>query len=178
MSDSNNDYTNLIIFITLGLPLLGSYASLKTNSKKQLKSLWSNRGQNNITKYGLANFFYISMFLAALSGIYLFYYLTWSLSTDSKIFGYKYENDGKYFIYTALCILIGFSILWLPSFYYNNNNLIKFVLFIVAIGAVLLMASISSIENPNDQTKVAIASCAYMAFHTFVLDFIIWSGSI
>ena len=191
MNNKVSDFIPLIIFVSLGLPLLLSYYALSLQPKSVTNSFWSNNGKNKINKYGLYYFYVLSMLLAATAGAYLFYYLTWGNNfkgmTEKKIFGYDYQKEGKYFIYVSLLVLIGFSLLWIPSFYMENKRsgfltlLPILTLFLVGAGAGLLMASIASEFKPksaSNDDKGALASAVYLFFHTFVLDFIIWTGLI
>ena len=178
-----SDYTPLIIYMSLGIPIVTTYALIPQQSSKYIKDLWSNRGKNN-TK-GYEKIYTLSIILSAIAGLYMFYYLTWGNNgkgmTTKKIFNKNYKNEGKYHLYTALLVALGFSLLWIPAFNTKNNMLTKLVLFFVSCGFILLMATIASTWSSGPRTvtnedKVALASATYLVFHTFVLDFILWTG--
>ena len=96
---------------------------------------------------------------------------------QERIFGLDYEEGGKYFIYVGYLLLLGFSLLWIPSFRLQNS-LSTIVLFIVGTGAVLIMATIASTRLQSDEDKVALAASIYLAFHTCILDGLLWTGSV
>lgn len=179
---NNADYTPLCIYTTLGIPLILSYISLYQQPKSVINNFWSNNNQNNIKKYGIYYLYTISIILSAISGIYLLYYLTNGM-TNKKIFGMNYKDNGKYVVYVALLLFIGFSLVWIPSFYmydkktFLSKYLLGFVLFMVSVGAGLLLATIISASSKiTNDAKIAILASSYLTFHTFILDFIVWNG--
>ena len=165
----NQDYTNLIIFATLGIPVLGTYSTLFNKNKSEIDKLWTNNGSNILRIRPKMRYLYmISIFICMICSLYLIYYLTDEIS-NKKIFDQDYWNGGRYTIYTALCLMVGFSILWVP--FIKNWYICTGVLFIASLGAILL-----SIKDIDDKDIVAIIFSAYLAFHMFFLDFLIWTG--
>lgn len=103
--------------------------------------------------------------ISYLFGIYLIYYLT---ITE------KEKTDGI-LIYTGSILLLFFSTLWaFKPFYYN-----KFVLFMVFIGALLLLSGIciNDNEEPEDPFKIsAIVAVVILCIQTGLFDGLIWTG--
>ncbi len=178
------EYTILSMYLTLGIPLLFSYYLLSTRSNKVLNNFWSNHGRIKwLKKYDSVarKTFAVSMIVAAIAGVYLLYYFTWGNNgngaTDSKIFGIEYEQGGKYFIYVGFLLLLGFSLLWIPTFRLADN-LSTLVLFIAGAGAVVIMAALASTDLQTDEDKAALAAAVYVAFHTCILDGLLWTGTV
>lgn len=166
--------TNLCIFITLGLPLLICYYNIMFLNKKDQENLWTNNGKN-IVKYGskLRLFYKFSIIFSTIAGLYLMYYLTYKINTKS-IFSFYYNSYGHLFIEISLLVFIGFSLLWLPAFYSRIIS-IKFVLFMVSMGSLLLFLSLLSIEKTDSYDYVAIFCAGLLFFQHFFMDFLIWS---
>lgn len=162
--------TTLTIFLVLGLILLITYSYIFRLNKTEYEALWTNNGTNKITNNNnLRTFNKISIFLATISGIFLLYYLT---TTNINIFDLNTE-DSNYTINTILLILIGFSILWIPSFYINFINT-KFILFMVALASIILFISLLTIHRKNNIDNIAIVASFIIMFQTFVMDLILW----
>jgi hypothetical protein len=188
---SCEDYTVFIMYLILGLPILASYWGLSKQSTKTIGDFWSNQGRVKWLNNPMARkLFMVSFLIAALSGIYLFYYFTWGNDKngvcDKKIFGLDYEDGGKYFIYVAYLLIFVFSLLWIPSFKISTKmfgNLSTLVLYIVSAGSILLLSSLISMYTDDNNSvtaedKVAMAAVGYFAFHTVILDGMLWTGSI
>jgi hypothetical protein len=72
----NNDYTYLVLFGTLGIPLLLQYAQLTFRSKKIREEFWTNRNKNKIKLFPqLKKFYYFSIIMSFIVSIFLIYYL-------------------------------------------------------------------------------------------------------
>lgn len=178
------EYTILSMYLTLGLPLMVSYYLLSTRSRQVINNFWSNHGRIKwLKKHDAAarKVYIASMLIAAVAGIYMLYYFTWGNNgngaTERKIFGVDYEQGGKYFIYVGFLLLLGFSLLWIPTFRLADK-LSTLVLFIVGAGAIVIMASLASTSLQTDEDKVALASAVYMVFHTCILDGLLWTGTV
>lgn len=168
-----NDYATLAMFIILGSVLMVTYYFCYKTSNKI--DYWTNNGKNilkNDKRYIQA---YTGMIIiAGLSGLYLMYYLTCEIPTK-KIFGKSYDEI-KNIIYVGVLLLIGFSILWVPSIIVNETRITNICLFIVAIGAVIILSSVSSVNNKNAKDNVAIFASIILVIQTLILDFLIWSS--
>lgn len=151
-----NDQVPFLIYSILGIPLLLQYYSLGMN--EDLNKLWTNNGQNYYrgpNKDLLINLHTVSLVLALICGLYVLYFLT-----------YTTDKLNKPLIYSGLLFFIGWSLLWIPTLYSNVN---KLVLFGVGLGALLLTIGVKDIGG------LPLIACAFLFFHTFVIDFMIWS---
>ena len=177
------------LFVFIGIPLLIQYFSVFFKKPEEINNLWSNNGSNIITnKQWLKSLYKFSIILSVLAGLYIFGYLA------SDNYAYDYDT-----IFTGLLFLLFFSFLWLPSFYSGYKKLNTFILLIVSLGALLIFIGIvskhgynnTSIDNVEQITEGQITEgqinhdvvfsfagffAFYLFFHTFVFDFVIWSG--
>jgi hypothetical protein len=172
------DFTYLCIYITLGLPLLISYSFIGYLNKNEYENLWTNNGTNILVNKNVRSFNIFTIFLASLAGLYLLYYFTTKNIEDIKIS--TMSIDVKYIIFIGLLILLGFSLLWLPSFYLMSSKITSSVLFMVSVGSMLLVGSVCYILSKNKLVSnydILSAIAVFMLlFQTFVMDFLIWSG--
>jgi hypothetical protein len=158
------DYTPLVLYTILGTPLLGSYYWLYRSGLG--KKYWPNENKNAAVNHKYL--YIISGMVASIAGVYLLWYLTEQLPKK------EYYENIRYLIYTGLCLLLCFSLLWIPTLGIKYINTI--VLIIVAIGAIILFSVLCSNKDLNDYDKTAIAMAFFLMFHTSVLDATLWSG--
>jgi len=164
MNNDGNDYIILSIYLVFGILINAGYGKMIYDGNSS--ELWSNKGTNRIMNNEVLKNFYIFMIIISyLFGIYLIYYLT---ITE------KEKTDGI-LIYTGSILLLFFSTLWaFKPFYYN-----KFVLFMVFIGALLLLSGIciNDNEEPEDPFKIsAIVAVVILCIQTGLFDGLIWTG--
>lgn len=149
-----NDSLPLLIYTILGIPLLVQYYSL--GSSESLDKLWTNNFTNiYTTKKSFIDLHALSLLISLISGLYLLYFLTY---TNKKL--------NKLIIYSGLLLFIGWSLLWVPTLYTKINQI---VLLGVAIGAFLLTIGTYEVGG------YALMASSFLFFHTFFLDFLIWS---
>lgn len=156
------DYTILLIYIILGIPLIFSYLFLAMQPKHIIDKFWKYKSSS------VRNIYSISIFLCFVSGLYLLYYFTYYDLSKKLIFNHQYDSSGKYYFYVGFLLFIGLSLLWIPTINYPIIN--KIILLFVSLGSFLI--TISLICN-NFDTLVIIASI-YLTFHTFILDFLFY----
>ncbi len=171
----DSDYTTLSMFIILGIVLIVTYYFCYKTSDKI--NYWTNNNKNILKhneKYVHAYTFMI--IISILAGLYLMYYLSFEIP-NKTIFNIEYSKS-KYIIHIGVLLLIGFSILWVPSIITKQSFVTNIGLFIAAIGAIILLASLISIENKNTKDSVAIAMITILVIQTFFLDFLIWTNLI
>lgn len=169
------DHTTLSMFVILGAVLMVTYYFCYKTSDRI--NYWTNNGKNIIRedkRYVQA--YTIMVILAGIAGIYLMYYLSFEI-VNKKVFDKSYE-ESKHIIYTGVLLLIGFSILWVPSIIARETFITNVSLFIVAIGAVIILSAICSVNNKNIKDNAAIAMAVILVFQTFFLDFLIWTNLI
>ncbi len=173
-SESKIEFTNLLIFVILGIPLLAQYASYFSMTDYDKNSLWTNNGTNLITNFPELKIPYmIMMFLSFIAGFYIVYYLVFRIQ-NKQIFGKDY-NTSKYIIYTSILLLVGFSLLWMPSFYLYSKATTSIILFTVSCSSIILLASLASFKIFEIEDIAAISAASILLFQHFFLDFIIWS---
>lgn len=153
------DVNILIIYILLGLPLLIQYYNIEKSNK-----LLTNNGSNLLKKYkNMKNIYLCSILISAIAGLYLLNYFMNEI---------EYKNEEYHsMIYASLIILIGYSLLWIPTLYTKIN---KFVLFCVSIGPLLMIITLILNGLDRDIDKIALFMSIYLFFHTFFLDFLVW----
>jgi hypothetical protein len=156
------DYKILSLYIVLGTLVMIGYAGLyKINSEQ----LWTNKGTNRVTKNSLLRSIYKCMILLSfLSGLYIVYYVS-----SREIF----DEISNKLVYIGSLLFLSFSIIWsMRPFFYS-----RYILLVVAIGAILLLAGIVS-DNDHDQTlnhDLAIVASCILVIQTFVFDFFLWN---
>ncbi len=179
---NNNNYVPLILYSILGLPLLVMYGLI---IPKDFPVLWSNNYFNNI-KQRTKIIYMISMIISTISALYVLWYLTKNLN--------EFQETNKYLVIASLTIILGFSLLWLPSFYFNNQKLTKLILFIISISALVLFGTIlresdlresdlresdlRGSKKPYEENCIIIGTSFYLFFHLFFFDFLLWTGII
>lgn len=165
----------LSIFIVLGLCLIVQYGLLMTQDSKTLDNFWSNNGRNDILNNKVSKKAYSgSIFVCLISGLFLFYYLSFEIDTLSV--------DIQNGIVVCIMCAIGFSLMWIPLFFLGNYILMTTFLFLVAASFIALLALLINIETDKKKSinkvlnKIAIVCVAYLACHTLIADAIVWSG--
>lgn len=168
-----SDYTTLSMFIILGIVLMITYYFCYKTSDKI--NYWTNNNKN-ILKHNdnYIRAYKFMIIVATLAGLYLMYYLSFEIP-NKTIFNIPYSKS-KYIIHVGVLLLIGFSILWVPSIMAKESFVTNIGLFIAAIGAIILLISLSSIKNKNTKDNIAIAMIIILVIQTFFLDFLIWTG--
>ena len=161
-------FTNILF----GSILLYSYYYYYKHNKKTFPKLWGNIRDNN--KYLLS----FSVFLAAISYVYIFIYLL-------NITNNKRNNILLKELNIQQILLIIISILWTPlSIMYLKNDdnkvllrlAIMLVLFIVSMCCLLYYKTLSKLSlNKNIYRKMVLVCAIILFAHTFIGDFLIWS---
>ncbi len=160
-----NDYTYLILYILLGLPVL--YQSYLASKYDKKNNYWTNNGKNKINQ----PFYKFSLLLVVICSIYLLYYLT-TQASDNTFYGLNYD-ESKYIFYVSIITLLGFSLMWVPTIMLKHST--NAFLFFVSLSSLLLFITLL---NADKRDNIAIAAAFYLFFHTFVLDAIFWTGII
>lgn len=170
-----SDYSTLSMFIILGTVLMITYYfCYKTAGKIKY---WTNNNKN-ILKYNdnYVRAYTFMIMVATLAGLYLMYYLSFEIP-NKTIFNDSYDKS-KYIIHIGVLLLIGFSVIWVPSIMAKEPFITNIGLFIAAIGAIILLISLSSIKNKNTKDNLAIAMITILVIQTFFFDFLIWTNLI
>ena len=154
----------IIILAILGIILLLSYGYFLQTDKKS-NELWGKIVNPLLTIY------YISMLLATIGFLLLFWFLIKSDSFD--------ENNSKN-LFIVLCGIILFSMLWMPvslEYLKKKSNMYKYlvlsVLFMVALSSFMVLVILYNIKDTSNY--LALIGMLYFFIHVFFFDFILWS---
>jgi hypothetical protein len=164
----------LLINIIGGLAVLGSY----------IQGILAHPGGGNALWGGISKaarpFYGISMILAALGYFAFMYFILLKLNPDEVQIAGRFSFNLLYFIFLGILIP---SVLWMPLTYYMVNNPgsgvwmgVRLVLMIVGLFSCTLVWAILTLNTrePNLSYWLAAAGSAYFAFHTAILDMIVW----
>ena len=168
-------YILFSINILFGSILLYSYYRGMNNNPGIGIKLWGGVPQI-ITTYIIT-----SMFISAIGYFFFTYYMLFFVDNNSikvfNVFNYTFFIVTYLFILIPSCLWIDFSI-----FYINNpSNLLWIVicaiLYTVGIFSILLLIGFYNIkpENPSYLYYIALIGCVCFAFHTMILDGLLWT---
>jgi hypothetical protein len=171
--------TSKKILITInvvgGIAVIGSYILGIGSQSGGTSALWGGVPEDIQPIYGL------SMLLAALGYFLFIFFIIVKLKPKETVISGRFG----YNLFNLIFILILLpSALWMPltSMYVEDPNVglsfaIRFVLTIVGLASIALVWSITKIgdKRPLKHFQLAVLGSAYFAFHTFVLDAVIWS---
>jgi hypothetical protein len=166
----------LVINVIGGAAVIGSYIfGLKAQSGGA-NVLWGGVPENIRPVYG------ISMILAALGYFAFMYYIFFRLNPSqvnvAGIFNFS-------LFYAIFLIILIPSALWMPltNLYVGNPSTgtwiwIRSVLALVGIASIALLWALLSLQakTPSVSYWLAVAGSGYFAFHTAILDAIVWAA--
>lgn len=166
----------LIINVIGGIAVIGSYIfGLKSHSGGA-DALWGGVPANIRPIYGL------SMILAALGYFAFLYYIFFKLDPAEVNIAGIFNFSLFYIIFLGILIPSAF---WMPltNAYVSNTKTgiwiaIRIVLLLVGIASIALVWAILTLQNKAMGTPywLAVAGSGYFAFHTAILDAIIWAA--
>ncbi|UCB44133.1 MAG: hypothetical protein JSV77_05755 [Dehalococcoidales bacterium] len=165
----------LIINIVGGIAVIGSYIVGIKTQPGGANALWGGVPPNVRPVYG------VSMVLSALGYFAFLYFILFEIVPDEVLIGGRFDFSVFYVIF--LVILLP-SALWMPltNVYIGNHRTgikigVRIILALVGLASIALVWSILSLETrtPNVPYWLAVAGSSYFAFHTAILDGIIWS---
>lgn len=166
----------LLMNVSGGVAVIGSYVLWLRGSSGGANALWGG------VPARLRPVYTVSMILSAIGYLAVFYYLLFEPVPDEVEVG-----GGLGFVwFIPIVVLMLFpSALWMPlsGLYVDRPSAgtwiaVRTVLFIVGLASVALAWALLALEpNKGDAAywTAAVGSC-YFAFHTFVLDAILWAG--
>jgi hypothetical protein len=166
----------LIINILGGAAVIGSYILGLGGQSGGANVLWGGVPTNIRPVYT------VSMILSALSYFAFIYLLLFRLVPGDVAIAGRFGYGLFFAIF--LLILIS-SAFWMPltNIYVGNPSngtwiAIRAVLFIVALGSIALFWALLSLQTKNHDLPywLAVVGSGYFAFHTFVLDAILWAA--
>jgi len=166
----------LIINILGGAAVIGSYIFGLNAPTGGANALWGGVPQNIRPIYG------VSMILSALGYFAFLYFILFRLgpaeTSISGIFGFS-------LFYAIFLVILIPSALWMPltNAYISNPSPgmwigIRTVLALVGIGSIALVWALLTLQTkiPGGSYWLAVVGSGYFAFHTAILDAIIWAA--
>jgi hypothetical protein len=164
----------LIINIIGGAAVIGSYIIGLSGQSGGANALWGGIPENVRTIYG------ISMVLSAL-GYFAFIYFVLFRITPSEV---RIAGHFSYSLfYVIFLVILISSAFWMPltKAYIGNPSIgiwigVRTVLALVGLGAIALVWALLSQQTrvPAVAYWLAIIGSGYFAFHTAILDAILW----
>jgi hypothetical protein len=131
---------------------------------------------------GIRPAYTVSMLLSAL-GYFLFsYFIFFRLEPGSTLIGGRY---GFSLFYAIFLLILVSSVFWMPltNVYIAHPSsgmwfLIRLILVLVGIGSIALVWALLSLKDASQGIAywLAIAGSVYFAFHTAILDAVVWAA--
>jgi hypothetical protein len=156
----------LVINLIGGAAVIGSYIVGLTNKANGANVLWGG------TPASVRPIYTVSMLLAALGYFFFIYFVLFRLSP--VVFNFN-------ILYLIFFGILGASIFWMPltNAFVSNPSAglwlaIRLVLVIVGISSIALVWALMSLKGAGLAYNLAVAGAIYFAFHTAVLDMILW----
>ncbi|MBN1161637.1 MAG: hypothetical protein JXA17_06810 [Dehalococcoidales bacterium] len=166
----------LIINIIGGTAVIGSYIFGLKGQSGGANVLWGGVPENIRPVYT------VSMIISALGYFAFLYYIFFCLEPGQvSIFGVS----GFTMFYVIFGIILVASAFWMPltNIYVNNPSTgiwigVRTVLTLVGLASIALLLSFITLQGkvPGAAHWLAVAGSGYFAFHTAVLDAIVWAA--
>jgi hypothetical protein len=166
----------LIINILGGAAVIGSYVLGLKGQSGGANVLWG--GVPN----SLRPVYTVSMILSALGFFAFIYFILFRLVPDEVLIGGRF---GFSLFYAIFLVILVASAFWMPltNAYVGNPSTgmwigIRTVLALVGLGSIALMLALLTLQTkvPVISYWLAVAGSAYFAFHTAILDAIVWAA--
>jgi hypothetical protein len=164
----------VIINVLGGIAVIGSYILGLKAQAGGANALWGAAPQ------GIRPAYTVSMLLSAVAYFAFIYFLLFKLSSGAVFWGGRAGEGLLVFIF--LLILIP-SALWMPltNAYLSNASAgtwfsVRLVLVLVGLSSIALCATLLSLQGKASGPSywLAVAGSAYFAFHTAILDGLVW----
>lgn len=165
----------LIINIIGGIAVIGSYIFGIKAQSGGANALWGGVPPNIRPVYG------VSMVLSALGYFAFLYFVLFEIIPDEVLIGGRFDFSVFYLIFIFILLP---SSLWMPlTNVYIGNQItsikigVRAVLALVGLASIALVWAILSLETTTQNVPywLAVAGSSYFAFHTAILDGVIWS---
>ena len=166
----------LVINIVGGAAVIGSYFFGLNAQSGGASALWGGVPENIRPVYG------VSMVLAALGYFAFVYYIFFRLTPGEVLIAGRFSFSLFYVIFLVILIPSAF---WMPltNFYTSNPGTgvwigIRMVLVLVGLASIALVWALLSLQTkvPSTSYWLAVAGSGYFAFHTAILDAIVWAA--
>ncbi len=166
----------LVVIVLGGAAVIGSYVVGIKGKEGAADTLWGGVPERIRPLYG------VSMVLSAAGFLAVLYYVFFRLAPDEVVIGGRL---GFAILFPIFVVILAPSALWLPSskLYVDKPSALKWVmvrvvLLLVGLASIALAWAFFALEVDNRDAAywaATVGSC-YFAFHTFVLDAIIWAA--
>jgi len=166
----------LLINVIGGAAVIGSYVLGVQGQPGGLNALWGGVPGSIRPVYG------VSRLLAAAGYLAVLYFVFFRLSPEQVSFGGRFGFGLLYLVFVGILLPSAF---WMPltNMYLAGASTglwvaIRTVLALVGLASIVLVCALYSLHGQQGGTAywVAVAGSAYFAFHTAVLDAIIWAA--
>jgi hypothetical protein len=166
----------LVINIIGGIAVIGSYILGLSGQSGGANVLWGGVPASIRPIYG------VSMIISALGYFAFIYFILFRLVPSEVSIANRFGFSLFYAIF--LVILIS-SALWMPltNVYVSNSSTgiwigVRTVLILVGLGSIALLWALLSLQTKTSGVFywLAIAGSGYFAFHTAILDAIVWAA--
>lgn len=166
----------LVINIIGGAAVIGSYIFGLNTQADGANVLWGGVPENIRPVYG------VSMILSALGYFAFIYYIFFRLTPSEVSIAGIFNFSLFYIIFLVMLIPSAF---WMPltNLYVGNPGAgtwaaVRTVLALVGLASIALLWALLSLQSkvPGVSYWLAVAGSAYFAFHTAILDAIVWAA--
>lgn len=165
----------LVINVIGGAAVIGSYIIGLNAQSDGANVLWGGVSQN------VRPIYFVSMILSALGYFAFIYYILFRLEPDQVSIGGRF---GFTLFYAIFILMLVPSAFWMPltNVYVGNPTTgtwiwVRIVLAVVGLASIALFWSLLSLQAkaPGVSYWLAVAGSGYFAFHTAILDAIVWA---
>jgi hypothetical protein len=166
----------LIINVIGGIAVIGSYIFGLNAQSGGANILWGGVPTGIRPVYG------VSMIISALGYFAFLYFIFFKLTPDEVTIASRF---GFWLFYIIFLLILIPSALWMPmtNLYVGNPGTglwiaVRAILIIVGLASVALVWALLTLQTriPAVPYWLAVAGSAYFAFHTLILDGIIWAA--
>jgi hypothetical protein len=166
----------LIINIIGGIAVIGSYVLGLSAQTGGANILWGG------VPTGIRPVYTISMVISAIAYFAFIYFILFRIDTKDTLIWNRFSYSIFYLIFF---LMLAPSALWMPltNVYVNNQATgtwiaVRTVLAIVGLASIALVWALLSLQPKNTGFTywIAVAGSAYFAFHTAILDAVIWAA--
>jgi hypothetical protein len=166
----------LIINVIGGAAVIGSYIFGLKGQSGGANVLWG------AVPNSLRPVYTVSMILSALGFFAFIYFILFRLVPGEVLIGGRF---GFSLFYAIFLVILVASAFWMPltNAYVGNPSTgmwigIRTVLALVGLGSIALMLALLTLQTkvPGISYWLAVAGSGYFAFHTAILDAIVWAA--
>jgi hypothetical protein len=161
----------LILNILGGAAVIFSYIYIARQAGG-LNIFWGNVPE------GIRPVYFVSMLISALGYFAFIYYILFRIDPAAS-------NISYYWFYAIFIVMLGASAFWMPltNTFMNNGGqgawiAVRLVLALVGLAAIGLVWALLALHPDTRGTAywLAVAGAGYFAFHTAILDAIVWAA--